>query len=388
MAKSLDVDLSLSQNQLLLNPQLPFVEKAQLEELAQSAFRQLDLREHTALATSGSTRKAQSSAKLVFLSKSALLASASAVNAHLQVTSQDSWASVLPTFHVGGLGIYLRAALADLPVFSYELEKWSASSFHEFLISSRSTLTSLVPTQVYDLVSSRLVSPRTLRAVIVGGGRLSDELWVRARHLGWPLLPSFGMSETCSQIATATLDDLKSDVLPLPQLLSHAQLTETSEGVLLSSSSLLTAYAQVQSGEFIFWDPKDSSGYFLLEDQLRIVGDRIEVLGRESDFIKISGESLNLSFLRSIFEGVLTRLHLDIHDFVLMQEPDERLGHRMVMVTTNADEILHQKIKDLYRAQVLAVAKIRETYVVPEIPRSPLGKVLWGKIKLGDRNEK
>ena len=65
---------------------------------------------------------------------------------------------------------------------------------------------SLVPAQVLDLVRAGLRPPPVLRAIVVGGGAISAELYRDARALGWPVLPSYGMTECCSQIATATHD--------------------------------------------------------------------------------------------------------------------------------------------------------------------------------------
>ena len=51
--------------------------------------------------------------KLVALSKEALLASAAAVNHRLGCAAARRWSCVLPTFHVGGLGIWARATISD-----------------------------------------------------------------------------------------------------------------------------------------------------------------------------------------------------------------------------------------------------------------------------------
>src|SRR5207244_3174402 len=92
--------------------------------------------------------------------------------------------------------------------------KWHVFQFHSFLIDSKATLTALVPTQVHDLVANKLRSPKTLRAVIVGGGSLNSELYDEARALGWPVMPSYGMTECASQIATANLKSPSLNILP------------------------------------------------------------------------------------------------------------------------------------------------------------------------------
>ena len=40
---------------------------------------------------------------------------------------------------------------------------------------------------------------------MTGGGALDPSLYKQARDLGWPLLPSYGLTECGSQVATASL---------------------------------------------------------------------------------------------------------------------------------------------------------------------------------------
>ncbi|HWW62118.1 MAG TPA: AMP-binding protein, partial [Thermoanaerobaculia bacterium] len=137
------IDWRSDETHLLLNPRMPAEERTRLEQLAA----RFSLPAHVLLATSGTT----GSLKLTALSKKALLASAAAVNRHLESTSADVWLCVLPTFHVGGLGIHARAFLSGARV----VTEWS----------DEVTLASLVPAQVSDLVRGGARPPSSLRAV-------------------------------------------------------------------------------------------------------------------------------------------------------------------------------------------------------------------------------
>ena len=66
------------------------------------------LRGHVLLATSAG----RNAPKWIAVSKQAILASASAVNAHLESGPGDHWLLALPDFHVGGMGVFARAQLA------------------------------------------------------------------------------------------------------------------------------------------------------------------------------------------------------------------------------------------------------------------------------------
>ena len=316
-------------------------------------------------ATSGSTV----GPKLVCLSRAALLASAKAVNEHLQVTANDRWLCALPTFHVGGFGIWARGYLSKSTVLTAPV-KWNPVKFSGLCAAEKITLTSLVPTQVFDLVQAKLRCPRTIRAVIVGGGALDDELGNQAREMGWPVLQSYGMTEAGSQIATQPLEALVSpfgnspiDVLPCWEI--RANLDDRFE---ISGPALFRGYA----GE------AEQSNWFLTDDFGSVEGRKVTVLGRDSRTIKILGELVNLDRL----EVVLRRLAGEKAPHVaLTNRPDPRAGQKIALVAeapmgeSDVRELVMQ-----FAEQVTPFEQIQETILVEKLPRSSLGKVLHADI--------
>ena len=192
-------------NVLLLNPRLPREQtvrwQALWEDLVVPRFRG-----HLGLLTSGTG----GSGSLVLLSLAALRCSAAAVNRHLGATSADTSLNVLPLFHVGGLGVHLRAAALGARVVELPAG-WSPAACIETVMREEVSLLSLVPTQLYDLIAAGHPAPDTLRAVVIGGARLEAELRIRARDLGWPVLPSYGLTECASQVATASVSSLREE---------------------------------------------------------------------------------------------------------------------------------------------------------------------------------
>ncbi|MCE9519375.1 MAG: AMP-binding protein [Verrucomicrobia bacterium] len=167
------------------NPQRPG-DAIGLEEFATSRD---DLRSLLYFQTSGS----EGLPKWVGLPRSAFMASARSVNAHLEATSRDRWLIALPLHHVGGFSILARCHDNGAGFFHWQ-NKWDAADFAAVCAVEKISLTSLVPTQVFDLVQANLEAPPSLRAIIVGGGSLEKNLGARARTLGWPVLQSYGMT--------------------------------------------------------------------------------------------------------------------------------------------------------------------------------------------------
>lgn len=376
------MDLYSNENLILLNPRWPKEDLDALTELATSAQCELGLKAHVWIATSGSTAESVQSTKLVAISKDALRASAESVNHHLKATSSDVWTQVLPSFHVGGLGILVRAELAKGKVVNaLKDQKWDVDYFYKTLIEEKCTLSALVPTQVYDLVQKGYKAPPSLRAVVIGGGAFSEEMYQKARSLGWPVLPSYGMTETSSQIATASLESLNSEEYPEMKLLSHAQARRNSEGYLeVSGSSLFTCYARLGNGHQKTWKPL-VNGWFITEDQGEVLNSVISVQGRSQDYIKIGGEGTNLLRLRQILEACIDQVDASLQrELVLIDMESERLG-REIHLVVQSDSLKISEVQELYSQKVLPFEKIRKVHTVEQIPRSDLGKVLWKQLR-------
>lgn len=377
------IDLNANTNETILNPLMPEEDAVNLIELSYEAEKNLNLKSHVWVATSGSTALSASATKLVAISKDALKASARAVNEHLKVTEDDVWAQVLPHFHVGGIGVEVRAELSwSSVIMALKSGKWHPEYFIHVIEEDGCTLSTLVPTQVYDLVQKNLKCPKSMRAIVVGGGALSVDLYRQARALGWPLLPSYGMSETASQIATASLESLAQDEFPDIELLSHAQARTNAEAYLeVRAESLFTTYAQNTESGIKIWKPMTGDGWFITEDKGQVEGRVLKIFGRSKDYIKIGGEALNVADLRVQLENVVSALNPQwLPEVTLIDMPSDRLGSEIHLVTTLAPEIA-ESISEAYAQKVLPIAKVRKIHQINEIPRSELGKILWGQLR-------
>ena len=336
------IDWSSEQSHVILNPRLPDEDRVRLERLAA----RFDLPAHVWIATSGTT----GALKLLALSKRALLASAAAVNERLDATKADAWCSVLPSFHVGGLGIHARAYLTGGRLSSMS---WSPKAF----AAADATLASLVPAQVHDLVTARLTSPKRMRAVLVGGGAFDDGLCKQARELDWPVLPTYGMSECCSTISVCDV------------LLPHLEARREDNGRLaFRGASLFSGYA-TEDG---FVDPK-VDGWFVSDDIGEIDGRTLRIHGRLGEIVKIGGESVDLGRLDRILDSVRGGV-----DAAIVAVSDERLGN-VIHLATTADDAT--EIVERFNAQVLPFERIRSVRLVAEIPRTALQKLMRSRLR-------
>lgn len=327
---------------------------------------------HIWLATSGSTVQ-----KWVGLSKKAILTSALAVNEHLKSDRTDRWALALPLFHAGGLGILARSYLSGAALDNFRQEhgeKWNAQVFYDFLIEKESTLTSLVPAQLFDLVKLKKPAPSSLRAVIIGGGQLLPELYAKAVQLGWKVLPSYGLTECASQVATAHLNH------PQLQILPHVKISIQKGCLAFKGSSLLSVYALSDKNGLTFVDPKEN-GWFISEDRGSIEGNLLTIMGRVNQVIKVGGENVDFSLLESKLQTLRLQLNIE-NEMTLLDFPDERLGSVIHLVVSGKQEENVERIKSEFDKQVMPFERIRQIHWVMEIPKSALSKVLRHQLLL------
>ena len=299
---------------LLLNPRLP--ESVRSRVLA-ADFPEASGRVWVATSGTGGTMK------MVALSRRALEASARAVNTHLGSGPEDLWLNPLPLFHVGGLGILVRAALAGA---RWEAcGPWSADAFIQRANAIGATLASLVPTQVHDLAQAGGAPPPSLRAIVVGGGAIDAALLQSMRDRGWNLLPSYGLTEAASQVATAAVGAKDFAWLPL---LPHVEARLGERGVLeLRGDSLLEGWTLFRAdGRTVWKDPKHD-GWLRTDDRAELRGREIRVLGRTDDLIKIRGELVDIAALERALQARVPGGRV-----ALQVEHDERNGCRLCVV--------------------------------------------------------
>ena len=315
------------------------------------------------LATSGS----EGQVKYVVLEKSAMLASAKAVNEHCGITQDDVWLAGLSTFHVGGLGIYARASLSGSLVITMPWDEWKkdGSLFVESCNEGQVTLTSLTPVHLFDLVEHRVKCPVSLRGVFIGGGALSGELGKRARELGWPLWTTYGMTESASQIATSI--EGESD---LPTLPIWETGTDQETGRLkIRGPALFSGYLSRtnETGNWSFNSARDDDGWFTTGDCVDLsIDGRLQFTGRADDLVKVLGELISVSKLeKNLCDQGLKA--------VVMAKEHPRRGHEFLAFVEGGDVAMAKATR--FNQEQPELEKLSRLISVEKLPTTEIGKI-------------
>ena len=158
-----------------------------------------------AILTSGTTGRP----KAALLSHAAMAASAAAWSAALPAAT--GWVLCLGLAHVAGLGVAWRAIGAGVPLRA--VPAFDPKPVLDALRQRPASHVSLVPTQLMrllDAVDREARGPglANLRAVLLGGAPIPPDLVTRALAAGWPVVPTYGLTEAGSGVSALPTGDV------------------------------------------------------------------------------------------------------------------------------------------------------------------------------------
>ncbi|MWA05711.1 AMP-binding protein [Actinomadura sp. LD22] len=296
------------------------------------------------IATSGST----GAPKFVELSAEALRHSAAGTLARIGAAPGDRWLCCVPTSHISGVQVLVRALLAGTePIITPRFDPAAVAAAGRVHIS-------LVPTQLRRLLDAG-ADPSRLGAIVLGGAAAAPGLLAEARERGARVFTTYGMSETCGGCVY--------DGIPLDGM--RAELAADGR-IRLAGPSLFTGYrlrpeqtAAVRDGE-----------WFVTQDLGALEDGRLRVRGRIDDVINTGGEKV-------VAGEVATALsrHPKVRDVVVVGRPDPEWGERVTaVVVPAADAPGLPELRAFVRETMPACAAPRELELVEAIPLLASGK--------------
>jgi o-succinylbenzoate---CoA ligase len=323
------------------------------------------------LPTSGST----GAPRLVKLNRRALLASAHASARNLGWEPDDRWLLCLPLAHAGGLSIVLRCLLARKPLILFEPGAAGLLSQIDALAAAlqKASLVSLVPSVLAALLDAGFVPGPSLRAVLLGGAGCSPALAARAHAAHIPLLTSYGLTETGSQVVTRRYAEryrplpVRRGVVSSGHSLPGVTIRIEAQTISISSSSLFSGY--LGEGQPLL----DERGFFVTNDRGELGDDgELYVRGRSDDVIVSGGENIDPLEV----EAALLALP-GVRAACVVGLPSERFGE-IVSALLVSDDSRWQDPARLaeHLAEGLARHKLpRRVFLVASLPLGPSGKL-------------
>ncbi|MCT7976170.1 2-succinylbenzoate--CoA ligase [Laspinema olomoucense] len=307
-----------------------------------------------------------------------LMASVAGFTQYFQLTEVNS-CCVLPLFHVSGLMQFLRSFTTGgrfINIFDYKsIVEQTASKINpeEFFIS-------LVPTQLNRLLNT----PESInylsrfQTVLLGGAPAWPELMERARQYNISLSPTYGMTETASQIVTLKPAEFLAGNPSCGRLLPHAKITITNlegEALEVGKTGMITIQADSLAKGYY---PRENLASFSSDlnsfqsDDLGFMDEAgyLTVVGRHSDKIISGGENIYPAEVEAAILG--TGL---VEDVCAIAVPDRDWGQVVTAVYVPKGVVESEAIASLLTATLSPFKRPKYWVQIDSLPRNNRGKI-------------
>jgi O-succinylbenzoic acid--CoA ligase len=300
------------------------------------------------IATSGST----GCPKGVELTAAALKASARAGLARIGAQPGDRWLCCLPTSHIAGIQVLVRALMLGTDPLIHQ--RFDVTAIAE----AKATHVSLVPTMLLRLLDAGVDLAR-FDCILLGGADTPPALLDRARTASARIVTTYGMTETAGGCVY--------DGRPL----DGVDVTiATDRRICIRGPVLCRGYrgrADLDAEAF-------RDGWFLTNDLGRLTPEGLlEVLGRADDVIVTGGENIAPATVAALLSE-----HPGVAEAAVIGRPDPEWGQRVVAVVVPADPCTPPALDALRRfvtGRATEAHAPRELVLVDALPLRASGKV-------------
>lgn len=281
--------------------------------------------------TSGST----GSPKEVALSTAALLASAHASHQFLGATPGERWSLRLPTNHIAGVNVLVRAL-----------------ALGSSLVEKNFEYTAIVPTQLFRALNEEsefLRSLKSAKAVLVGGAAMPSDLLESARIAGINAVTSYGMSEMSGGCIY--------NGLPL-----HGVEVEIREDNRIALRGPMQALSYLGHSEPL----ADNEGWFLTSDAGQVAAGELIISGRIDDQINSGGEKISLGAIDDFLNA------LGVGEFMSCAISHQEWGQQLCLASSAPfdQRFVSQSLREKFGSH--AVPKLFIQTI--NLPRTSIGK--------------
>ena len=292
---------------------------------------------------------------------------------------------VLPLYHVSGFMQLVRALLTMGSVVFGRLETFAADHQLMLKVGRDVRFLSLVATQLERLLRDEANGPRLreYRAVFLGGGPAPVGLLEKARGLGLPLAPTYGMTETAAQVATLSPERFLAGDTHQGRALPHVRIEIVDQEV--SSQKAPPGeigLIQVQGLSLFrgyYGDPLSKSNLSVLTTDLGSMdaAGHLTVLGRADRVVITGGEKVNLREVELVFEA--SGLVSDVYAF---GRDDREWGQAVWVAYVPQDKGIGEAVLRERIAEELSPFKMPKRWLrLGVVPRNEAGKPMLRELE-------
>lgn len=301
-------------------------------------------------------------------------ASSLSTQINMKITSRDIWACAVPMFHISGLSILVRQLVLGCSM--YIFEKFDSKQLSHLFEVGGATVASVVNVMLKQLLIDypKKGYSSKFKCLLLGGGPVSKEDLQECFHKNIPVIQSFGMTETCSQVVALGYDDalkkIGSSGVPLDGIKlvirkdgHDCQTGEVGE-ILLSGKNISPGYINSEQN-------RTEDGYFKTGDLGYLDSEGyLYVVSRLSELIISGGENIYPAEVEHCIEMIP-----EIIEVAVVGEPDAKWGEIPVAYIVTNRTIDLNKISDICHYSLAKYKCPKKYYVIDSLPRTASGKI-------------
>ena len=294
------------------------------------------------------------------------------------VLPEDRWLCVMPLYHISGFSMIMRSLIygSALQLHTRFEAKDILDAIERDGISHLSVVTTMLGQLLEQYEKQPFPIPSTFRTVLAGGGPVPASYLEQAKSNGFPVVQTYGMTETSSQTCTLLAEDAirKLGSAGKPLFFAEVRIDGEVEGeVWVRGPHVTPGYI----GAAANLDPVTEDGWLKTGDIGRIDEEGyLYILDRRSDLIVSGGENVYPAEIEQVLMA-----HPSIQEAGVTGQPDERWGQVPVaFVVLRPGDVLPEL--DSYIEQQLAKYKHpKEIRVVEQLPRNASNKLIRRELK-------
>ena len=321
--------------------------------------------------------------KIVPLKRRQMQVAAQASAQNFKPRINHFWLLCLPLNHIGAISIVLRSLLYGSAIFRMK-------SFHPKIITTflkenkLFQAASLVPTMLKRLLERPgFHVHNNFKAILLGGGPISPNLVEQCDAKGVPLVPSYGMTETCAQIAanpilkpSGTYGPMKSvgtvlgpNSIEIRDEDDQPVGANTSGEIWLKGPQVFDGYLNRNNHDYF-----DKNDWFKTGDYGHLnANNQLFIESRRSDLIITGGENVSPFEVESELEKIAP-----ITEAAVIGLPDDEWGEKVVAVVVAKTEeaIDSDKIQQELKKRMTSFKIPKQIIQCDSLPRTRTGKIM------------
>jgi O-succinylbenzoic acid--CoA ligase len=317
------------------------------------------------------------------------LASALGTQENMKITETDCWLCPVPLFHISGLSIVIRQLVLGCSVRLYS--KFDAERITTDLVEGRSTVISVVAVMLQELLEKYPKSgySETFKAMLLGGGPITPTALEKCEQFGIPVIQSYGMTETCSQVVALGFEDAAAKIgssgKPLKGI--EIKIVDDSEQfvpankvgeILLKGKNIVQNYLNGDQWQAIKWT---SDGWFKTGDMGYLDDDGyLYLVSRLSELIISGGENIYPTEIEHVLQEVPK-----VKEVAVVGEPDEKWGAVPVAYIVGESTVTAEEIYNFAQKYLAKFKLPKRIYFCHTLPRTASGKLAKHRLTTKER---